>query len=468
MNTMTEKVPLKSKVWLSFADSMCATLAGLVLGGGMSYFYTKYMGLGEGLAGIVWLLFGIWNAFNDPLFGYISDRTKSKLGRRIPYIRYGSVFYAAIFIVTWVRFPFGGSQAAMFAQMLVTLFLFDALYTAIATALYVMPFEMAVSNKARSGIFVWKIAFGVLSLAAPLVIFPLLKPDVGEDATRFQLIMAGIGAAAFAVIFFSTFFYKEKGYIKQQEQYPLFKSIAACFRNRSFLLFEVISFSVIFIQTILLQGVIYYFDEFTVPMTLCYAALLLGAGGGMVLWITGREKLGVRKCALLMCTIAGFGALTMMSLGAHTVFAVTAFLAVGVGFAGGMYLIPIINGDVMDYDESVTGLRREGMYAGVNSFITKPAISLANAAFLMVLKWFGYNQELGAGAQSPQAKTGILVAWMAIPACLLMLSFIAMRFYPLDGEDWNATKRHLEQKHLQKEEEYIKSLTGTNDATAGE
>lgn len=207
MNTMTEKVPLKSKVWLSFADSMCATLAGLVLGGGMSYFYTKYMGLGEGLAGIVWLLFGIWNAFNDPLFGNISDRTKSKLGRRIPYIRYGSIFYAAIFIVTWVRFPFGGSQAAMFAQMLVTLFLFDALYTAIATALYVMPFEMAVSNKARSGIFVWKIAFGVLSLAAPLVIFPLLKPDVGEDATRFQLIMAGIGVAAFAVIFFSTFFY---------------------------------------------------------------------------------------------------------------------------------------------------------------------------------------------------------------------------------------------------------------------
>ncbi len=58
------------------------------------------------------------------------------------------------------------------------------------------------------------------------------------------------------------------------------------------------------------------------------------------------------------------------------------FFLVGIGFAGGMYLIPLMNGDVIDKDEHHTGLRREGMYAGVNSFITKPAISLAQAVFL--------------------------------------------------------------------------------------
>ena len=95
-----EKVPVAGKFWLSFADCMCGTLNSLLTGGGMTYFFTKFMGMDEGLASVVWILFGIWNAVNDPLFGYISDRTKSKLGRRIPYIRYGSLFYALIYKLT--------------------------------------------------------------------------------------------------------------------------------------------------------------------------------------------------------------------------------------------------------------------------------------------------------------------------------------------------------------------------------
>src|SRR5512133_3211771 len=95
----------------------------------------------------------------------------------------------------------------------------------------------------------------------------------------------------------------------------------------------------------------------------------------------------------------------------------------GIGFAGGMYLIPLMNGDVLDIDEERTGLRREGMYAGVNSFITKPAISLANAAFLWIIGYYGYNNDLGKGAQSASAETGILVAWTLIPGILLFICF---------------------------------------------
>ena len=113
-----------------------------------------------------------------------------------------------IFIATWFRWPFGGSQTVLFVQMLVTLFLFDMFYTAIATSLYVMPYTMAVSNKARSSIFIWKIAFSVITLAVPLVVFPLIKPEVGSDPTQFQIIMTAIGVIAFLVIFISTFFYK--------------------------------------------------------------------------------------------------------------------------------------------------------------------------------------------------------------------------------------------------------------------
>ena len=112
-----------------------------------------------------------------------------------------------------------------------------------------------------------------------------------------------------------------------------------------------------------------------------------------------------------------------------------------------MYLVPIMNGDVIDFDELKTGARREGVYAGVNSLITKPAISLANAAFLMIAKWFGYDTSLAAGMQSAMAKHGVLVAWMAVPALLLIVSAVGMRFYPLYGKQWDEQKAALAKKH---------------------
>ena len=443
----TTKIPLRSKIMLSFADCMCATMSGLVTGGGLTYYFTRWMGLDTAKAATVWLIFGIWNAVNDPLFGFISDRTKSNLGRRIPYIRYGAPVYAAIFILSWVSFPFATSQWAMFFQMLITLFLFDTLYTAIATAIYVMPYEMTVDNQERGSIFVWKIVFSVFSLAAPLVLLPLIQPDPGTDATMFRLIMTGIGVFSGCVIFFSTFFYKEQEFAAKQEQPPFFRGIIDCFKNHSFLIFEVLSFTIIYVQTALMQGVLYYFAEFDVPMAFCYGMMIAGAVLGVLAFSKWQHTLGVKKCMLLMNGSFGLSCLMMAFFGGTLAVALIGFFFTGIGFAGGMFLIPIMNGDVIDYDETVTGLRREGMYAGVNSFITKPAISISQAAFLAIIAKFGYDQTAASGGQSAMAEQGILLAWMLIPGILLVICFLVMFLYKLDGEEWDATKRKLAAKH---------------------
>ena len=439
-----EHVSISSKFWLCSADCLCGTLSGLITGGGMTYFYTKYLGLDEGLASIVWMIFAAWNALNDPLFGYISDRTKSKLGRRIPYIRYGALLYGLIFILSWFLWPFGGSQVALFAQMLLSLFFFDTFYTAIATSLYVIPYTMAESNQARSGIFVWKIFFSLLSLGAPLVLFPLVRPDVGESAGHFQAIMILLGVVTTLVIFFSTFFYKEKYTSDATDAPRLWESICQCLKNRAFLVYEVISFTVIFVQTILMQGVIYYFDEFTVPMSLAYASLGAGAVCGILLWMKSMGKVGVARCITMMSLAFAAGALLVIFAGQYVIPAMIAFFIIGLGFSGGMYLVPLMNGEVIDYDEAKTGFRREGMYAGVNSLITKPAISFANAAFVMMIGWFGYDNAVKAGAQDAMAKFGVKVA---LPALLFILSAIAMKAYPLAGKEWEKMKEELSRKH---------------------
>ena len=271
------------------------------------------MGLAPRLASIVWLLFGIWNAFNDPLFGYISDRTRARLGRRIPYIRYGAPLYAAAFAIFWIVVPgFKGNQTALFIQMLIGMFLFDALYTAIATAVYIMPYEMAVSNKARSSIFIWKIGFSLVSTAFPIAI-GLIQPGPGQDATPYRLIMIGLGILMAAVIYVSTFFYKENHFQQEEEQFSFWKSLGACFRNKSFVVFESISFTVIYVQNQLMQGIYYYYDEVSMGVakstgtSLTLGSLFVGAILGLLLFLNRRDVWGVKRCVRVFASMFGIG-----------------------------------------------------------------------------------------------------------------------------------------------------------------
>jgi GPH family glycoside/pentoside/hexuronide:cation symporter len=459
VDLVEERVPLSSRIWISGADASTAILNTLVTGGAMTYYFTRLRGLSLELSGIVWLLFGIWNAINDPLFGYISDRTKSGLGRRLPYIRYGAPVFILAFASFWINIPGSeNNQTALFVQMLLALFVFDTLYTAIATSLYIMPYEVAISNKARSGIYIWKIIFMVFTIVIPLVIEGTIKPDVGDSAgaNLFRVALVLIGLLMGAIIFFSTWFYKERHIVKEQK-FDFIKSFVECFRNRSFVVFEALSFTVIFIQTSLMQGLWIYFDEIDISRQPLYFALAGGIILGVIVWVKQREKWGIKFSVRLFSILFAVGCFVLAFFGRNFPFAVAGFFLIGSGFSGGMYLIPLMNGDVVDFDEHRTGFRREGMYAGINSFITKPAISLAQWALLTIMARFGYDQTLLKGEQSFQAETGILLGWALIPAVLLFISWVILKWYPLAGKDWEEIKAALGLKHSAEEKAFLES-----------
>lgn len=464
MNTQStlveEYVPVKSRIAISAGDAATAILQSMAAAGALTYYFVSLRGLEARLAGIVWLLFGIWNAINDPIFGYISDRTKSALGRRIPYIRYGAPIFVLGFIAFWVKIPgTDAQQTALFLQLLFALFVYDILYTAIATSFWVMPYEVAVSNKARGTIYIWKIIFMVFTIVVPFAVEATIKPEVGDapGITVFRWAMIALGLAMGLIVFFSTFFFKEKHFAQEDEQFNFFKSFKECFTNRSFVVFEVLSFTIMFAQTALMTGIWYYFDVLEMPRGPMLGALGAGIVLGVVVWIQMRDRWGIKRCTQVFTLAFAIGCGLVAIFGRNVALATAGFFLFGIGFSGGMYLIPLMNGDVVDMDEHRTGLRREGMYAGINSFITKPAISIAAWALLSIMRSYGYNEALPAAAQSYSAGTGVLIGWAAPTGVLLFLSFLSLFLYPLAGAEWEKIKANLSVIHAEKERAYLEA-----------
>ncbi|UCF61430.1 MAG: MFS transporter, partial [Anaerolineaceae bacterium] len=114
------------------------------------FFYTDTVRLDPGLVGLAFAIsYGIWNAINDPLIGALSDRTRTRWGRRIPYIMFGTPFTFLFFVLIWSP-PIGGhpltnsSHVGTFIYFAVIIALFDLAYTAVSvtyTALFPEAFE---------------------------------------------------------------------------------------------------------------------------------------------------------------------------------------------------------------------------------------------------------------------------------------------------------------------------------------
>ena len=101
------------------------TIAYQVFGNRINFYYVDVLGLNASVAGILWSIYGLWNAINDPLMGQISDRTRTKFGRRVPYVAIGAIPLGLAFFFLWT--PPSQNPFVLAAYFLMILFIFDTL-----------------------------------------------------------------------------------------------------------------------------------------------------------------------------------------------------------------------------------------------------------------------------------------------------------------------------------------------------
>ncbi len=463
LNLIDDRITTGNKVSFGIAGTGVALLSG-VINGPLGIFYHDKLGLEAGYVSVAMLIFAFWNAINDPIFGILEERTQSKLGRRIPYLRYGAPFFGLAFIVSWFPF-FGSSQLGMFFNFLLALFLLDTMYTLIGLITYSLPSEMCITQKGRTELQVYSVYFGAIGAVASMIIaLVFFTEGTAELSPVFKPAMIAIGIIGALLIFLSSFNLVENKYAMHEKPLGFLESFKTAFKNKAFLIFEGNAF---FYQIawIILTGMTTYYIRDVMQFSGFMATVPFLLILGMVFLLSGPFSIVVKKFGLKKTYIAGLisaiiSYIILFFLSVNQWTAMIGLVFVGFSFAPLTLCSGPMMFDIIDQDEILTGKRRETTYAGMNAIFTKPAISVAQAVFILVIDAMGFSKaKLDQGLeQSAATQLGIRIAFCLIPAAVLLISLIFIKSFPLDGEKWHKKKLELNQIHLTKEKEYLQQL----------
>ncbi|TFG07562.1 MAG: hypothetical protein EU539_04635 [Promethearchaeota archaeon] len=466
VNQLEENIPAKMKFAYGSTNMSHFALSNIAFTA-ITFYYNVILGLNAVLIGIGWLIFAIWNALNDPLFGFLEDRTKTKkYGRRIPYIRFLAPFHGILFLLVWFPLADINDEFALFLNFLMILLLYDTVVTLTSIALYALPAEMTLSPKERSSIMVYDTIIGAVGSGIAFIIPVFLLTGIEDSLIdfNFYIIMIFLAIIFSLIMYVGSFFLKENKYTMLDDTLGFKMSIQETLKNKPFLIFIVSSFAFAIAMTTLTTAVFYYVDfvlrlngiETIFPIIAVYLSAMVFAA----IVVPLVEKFGLKKTYMLGLTWAGLNFLLLLIMGWNFILALLLLISLGFGISIIFVTTPTILADIIDFDETLTSKRRETTYSGISALITKPAVSLANFLFLLIITFYGFNPAIQ--NQSESARLGIMIAITMIPAIFLLFGAFIMKFYPLEGSDWEKTKREIAKVHTEKEkafQNYLKEQT---------
>ncbi|HRT32375.1 MAG TPA: MFS transporter [Anaerolineae bacterium] len=419
-------------------------------------FYQDYLGLSARWISLASFIYAIWNAINDPLFGYITDSTRSRRGRRIPYMRFTAPFLALTFILVWFA-PQGAGDSTLFAWMLVTMLLYDTAYTIIGLVYSALLPEISESDAERNSLQISSSLFGLLGMILGFVIPDLFRPKAGVSPSflPLQLSMIALGILGAGCILLTAFKVKERPeFHLVDEPIKLGAALKFTFTSKSFLILVAQNFMSILMQS-LVVGMLFYVADYvlqmdTIPLLACvFAPLILGVPLTQPL----RKRFGVVGAQQLLLVIAGV-ALILVAVVPTPLIPVCLALA-GLGLAGPQTLTNVLFAQVADEDELRSGVRREGAFFGVNALLTKPAQSVALALIPLILEATHFvTREANQGQiflnQPASALFGIRVLVGLIPGVAMLLGALILTAFPLRGAYLQHVKEEMLALHAEK------------------
>ncbi|NVM18410.1 MAG: MFS transporter [Candidatus Lokiarchaeota archaeon] len=422
-------------------------------------FYFAVVGLDIGWITLGFIIWSIWNSFNDTFIGYLSDRTHTRWGRRIPWVMVSLLPIAIILFFLFVPpFSYGIiDETINFVYFLIIIIIFelfftmyDINFTSLFPEIFITEEERAKGNNVRQLFAI----FGLIAafLLPGIFISSYTSPGPGEYPI-FALVVAII--VIIPGLIFLKFSPKGRTEFKQEykEAPSFFNALKYCIKSKSFMRYIPAEIANWFVYG-MLPVVVPLYGEFILGIgdpfmiSLLLGVTFLSAAIFMtLLWKPLVQKIGPRKSWLISMTIWIITLAPLFFLGpGMEVAAFAVFFLIGIGLSGSLYIIDIIIADIVDEDEVKTGVRREGGYYGVNIFFQRFAtvfVFLIIGPVFLIADWGEFSP-----INIPDFELRSLM--FIYPAIALIIALIAIYLYPLDGANLKQIKTLLAELHKKK------------------
>lgn len=426
----------------------------------MLFYYTDVVGVKPGLAGTAMLVGKItWDLINDTLFGYLEDKTKSRWGKRRPYLIFGALPFALSF---WGVFsiPKGLGDTAYFFLIIGSFILFDTFHTLTATAYSAMTAEITEDYNERTSLSTYRMVFSVIGYISGAgvsgVLADIFSKSFGVSvAEGWSLVALTFGVLSGISMLIPGLFLKYTPAVESKpSELPPFKSILSTFKNKPFVMYVIIT-SIMSVSFTMVTTMLNYYIAHRLDMEESGLLIMLAMMGTLAIFLVPcgilMNKIGKAKAYALGLTIASAALIVVFLLpgGPNPMIFILAAIA-GLGFSAQWVCPHSMIPDVIEYDELMTGERREGVYYGVHATSGKITGALASAACGWGLELGNYVDNLQPGQTQPEgAVLAIRIMFALVPAFFLLVCVPLLLKYPITKESHAEVMRKLQERRGQ-------------------
>jgi GPH family glycoside/pentoside/hexuronide:cation symporter len=492
-----EEYTLKRVEKLAYGSGQLPGAFFMAFFGQIQIFYVYWMRLDLAYMVLGQVIYMVWNVVNDPVFGVLMDRTRRKDGRYIPWVKLFAPIYTISFIMLFLV-PSGwrltssdqSTQLLLFLWYMFTLVLYDTGFTVVYLAYAALLPQVSHSFKERTEMAIYATIFGAVG-GVVSEIFPLmfLTNPTAEKIEAFQWCTVLFGAFSMLAWVFMVMFVKERGELIPEKKESFWRNLKYVFKNPACRVYIIYDGLTVGINEVLM-GLITIILAWSFGLDNPYAAtptdfaglvlffipVLIGIVIGTIMQFYVPKRWDLKTLLLIdyLLMFSGFFLAFIGGLpapgapyGTYTlpwnVWLVSVGLGIGVpGILGSLIYLNPLNADVVDYDEILTGARRESVYSGVNCIFSKPMASIVAMAVPAILLSFGLApvdplaplEAFDVQSGFPSAMMGVSVASFLLPAIMALIGFFCFLPYPLGKYKLAEIRSVLDAKHAKEKTEY--------------
>jgi GPH family glycoside/pentoside/hexuronide:cation symporter len=393
---------------------------GQALAGYFLFFYVDVLGLAVALAAFVNVVYAIWDAVNDPLVGYLSDNTRSRWGRRRPWLLAGLPFYLFLFVLLYAVPGAFRQGNGLFWYALIVIFLWEAASTVINTNYEALFPELFQGFKIRTRASAYSQGLGAAGELLGFALTPIVYTAFGFEAMALLFaVMAGI------LLLISIFRNAEDPGAQEATPLNFRQAFGDVLRDRPFWHFTFVATLLWFTTGLYTIGTAFY-AKYTLGAgptgpSLIFGTVFIVAILSVTAWSRLVRSLGVKKTWLWAIGVMLLSAIAL-GLASDLRVAIVASVIAGAGLGGVKVCREMIIATLVDRSLARTGRRQEGVYYSLNRFFGRLSKLLEALALILLGLLFGYvsGEEPGPNPEGAFRFLMSVLPFLCMVAALLL------------------------------------------------